>query len=110
MSYDYCNMCRGNVGRGVCITTRDGRVYRGVISVVNGSQVFITPIRGNYAPVSGKVPKHQKDISTAEGSRQTLEIQPVQWGYGYGGGGYDSGWWIAFASIAALAFLPFFFW
>ncbi|WP_157930383.1 hypothetical protein [Mycobacteroides abscessus] len=111
MSNHYFNICRANIGRGVCINTCDGGVYRGVIANVTATHVCIVPIRGRggyAAPVSEKLANDEQIklrnlVSTAKGSDKNKELIPVQWGYGY-----DDGWWIALATIGALAFLPFF--
>jgi hypothetical protein len=86
----YYAQCSKGIGRPVRIQTRDGRVHRGIISKVSNSHVYVRPLPSKR--LGG-------------------------FGYGYGGGfggyggyGYGSGWGIALAAIAALAFLPFFFW
>ncbi|MBM7572624.1 hypothetical protein [Aquibacillus albus] len=82
---NYFNMCQKNVGKPVKITTKDGRVHRGIIQRVNHSHVFLQPTpRGLGGYGFG------------------------YWGpYGYGPG-FGVG--VAFGAIATLAFLPFFFW
>jgi small nuclear ribonucleoprotein (snRNP)-like protein len=44
MAHPYYNVCRTNIGRGICVTTRSGRVYRGVIGSVDGYSVGIRPL------------------------------------------------------------------
>ncbi|SFA85245.1 hypothetical protein SAMN04488072_102321 [Lentibacillus halodurans] len=86
----YYDLCCKYKERPVKITTRDGRVHRGVIKHVDHHRVFIQPIQ------------HGKGLG----------------GFGYGGfygpgygyGGFGRGYGIALGTIAALALIPFFFW
>jgi hypothetical protein len=88
-------MCQANIGKGICVTTRDGNVYRGVIGCVDGNAVGIRPIgRG----VQGEGDEVFKTLS-ADGSPKEVKGTEVQW--------WGSYWWIPFWTIAALSF---FFW
>ncbi|RBW70178.1 hypothetical protein [Bacillus taeanensis] len=82
----YYGVCNENVGRAVEITCYDGSVHRGIIERVNNESVHLRPIEEGYLNDSN-------DFGTY--------LYGFGYGYGYG---------IALASIAALAFLPFFFW
>lgn len=89
----YYEMCRGGVGRPVRITTRDGRDHTGMIHRVTRSRVYLQPMGGasNYG-----------GFGYPGGYRRR------GYGYGFGFGGFGAG--IALGTIAALAFLPLFFW
>ncbi|PLR79043.1 hypothetical protein CU633_02330 [Bacillus sp. V3-13] len=78
----YYNMCNRGIGRAVQIRTHDGRVHRGIIERVTPSRVFLRPFgRGrSYG------------------------------GFGYGGFGFGFAAGIALAAIAAIIFIPFFWW
>jgi hypothetical protein len=110
LAHPYYNVCCSNIGRGVCITTTNGKVYRGVICQVTPSHVHITPIGRRISEDTTK--DLSTAVTTAKGTKQKEEVTEVQFRrpYGYGGyggyGGFGSG--IALATIAALAFLPFF--
>ncbi|GAA5416052.1 hypothetical protein Pryu01_01084 [Paraliobacillus ryukyuensis] len=78
----YYNMCNKNIGRPVCIRTKDGHEHRGIIRRVSTSHVFLEPMPSNLGG----------------------------YGYGFWGVGPGFGWGVAFGAIATLAFLPFFFW
>lgn len=84
MSQHFYDQCCNNVGRAVEITCHDGTVHRGIIRNVDRDQLWLGPLdEGHNGAYDG----------------------PGVFYYGYGGG-----WGLAWASIAALAFLPFFFW
>jgi hypothetical protein len=109
LAHPYYNVCRSNIGRGVCITTTYGKVYRGVICQVTPTHVHIAPIGRRISEDTTK--NLSNEVTTAKGTKQKEEVTEVQfgrpYGYGYGGfGGFGTG--IALATIAALAFLPFF--
>lgn len=94
MSY-YYHMCKRHIGRTVSIRTVDGRVHRGRISRVCATRgVYITPI--------GRAINSKEDVvrtaQTAKGKSGEPKGEEVFW----------FGWWIPFATIAALSFLPFF--
>lgn len=102
MASRYYSLCNKSVGRPVAITTRDGKVHRGIITHVDRNKAYLKPIRPTrnlggfgygFGPGIGG-------------------FGPGFGGYGAGFGGYGfgaGGWGIALAAIAGLAFLPFFF-
>jgi len=82
--HPYYHRCMRGIGRPCTIRTRDGRVYRGVITRVSPSRVFI----------------------------RTTPNPAFRGGFGYGyysgwgfGAGFVTG--IALSAIVALAFTPF---
>lgn len=86
MSVSYYHMCRRGIGKPVEIRTRDGKIHRGVIHRVNNRMVYLRPLpQRNYGGYG----------------------YPY---YGYSGWGWGFGWGIALGAIAALAFIPLFFW
>ncbi|HLS10489.1 hypothetical protein [Lentibacillus sp.] len=83
----YYDLCCKYKGRPVKITTRDGKVHRGVIKNVDNHRVYLQPLH------------HRGSLGG--------------FGYGfYGGYGYGPGlaYGIALGAIGTLAVLPFFFW
>ncbi|WP_078544877.1 hypothetical protein [Litchfieldia alkalitelluris] len=85
----YHGLCQRYRGRAVKITTRDGRIQRGIIQHVDHQNVYIKSFGGTGA---------------------TRHLGGFGYGfYGYGGygyGGYGTG--VALGAITALALLPFF--
>ncbi|WP_019153640.1 hypothetical protein [Robertmurraya massiliosenegalensis] len=84
----YYNMCCKGIGRPVQIRTYDGRTHRGVIERATPNRVFLRPFGGG---------------------RNFGGYGYGYYGGGFGGGGWGFGWGIALGTIAALAFIPFFF-
>lgn len=80
----YFGVCQRGIGRAVEIRCRNGRVHRGIIDKVTPNRVFLRPF-GGRAGLGG--------YGYA--------------GYGYGAWGFGAG--IALGTIAALAFIPFYF-
>lgn len=93
MSFDrYYNLCNENMGQAVEITCHDGTIRRGIIERVDERCLYL-----------GEFPSGGCD-------NDSQGYGMFAWGYGAGGyGGYGAGP-IAWASIWALALLPFFFW
>ncbi|MBM7540974.1 hypothetical protein [Amphibacillus cookii] len=75
----YYQTCYENMGKPVCIRTRDGKEYRGVIRQVTRSHVYLEPLGGHHG------------------------------GYGWGFWGPGFGLGIALGAIGTLAILPWFF-
>lgn len=89
----YYHLCKRHVGRSVTVRTRDGRVYNGRITQVTPTQVYITP-------VGRQIEGQEEKGKLAKGTDKNVKGQEVLW--------FGLGWWIPFAAIASLAFLPFF--
>jgi hypothetical protein len=100
LAHPYYNVCCSNIGRGVCITTTYGKVYRGVICQVTPTHVHIAPIGRRISEDTTK--NLSSVVTTAKGTKQKEEVTEIQFGFG-GFGGFGTG--IALATIAALAFL-----
>lgn len=105
MSHQYYHICRSNIGKAVEIRMIDGRICRGIISRVSNSHVYLSPLARSISG-SGKQEKGTNAVKTAVKTDQKEYGTPI---LGYGGyGGFGIG--LALGAIAALAFLPFFFW
>lgn len=76
----YYKTCCENIGKPVCITTTDGRQYRGFIRRVTHTHVYLEPIHGHHGG-----------------------------GYGWGFWGPGFGLGIALGAIGTFAILPWFF-
>jgi hypothetical protein len=92
------------IGQKVCAVTNDGQHYYGTVSEVRDGRVLLTECTlGNEtlaiaaAKTEGKVKKPNY--------KKKVKLSGLYGGYGYGFGSY----WLDFALISLLFFLPFFF-
>lgn len=108
---DVCQQCRQHQGRWISFQTPWG-LHRGIVErVVDGAVLVRVPMQ--YAPAGlASLPKSEEqklDIALAQWAAGSYGAAPGYGinrrpGYGWWGGGWLF-WWLAFASIMALAFL-----
>ena len=90
----YYQRCYDGIGKPVEIKMNDGRVQRGIIERVSNDRVYLRPMKHNYSGY-GYTGGYRRGCCSGGGG--------WGWGWGFGAG-------IALGAIAALVFLPLFFW
>lgn len=92
----YYHRCSNGIGKPVEIKMNDGRIHRGIIERVSNDRVYLRPMNKNYGGYGYASGYRRGGCGRGGCSRGG-------WGWGFGAG-------IALGAIAALVFLPLFFW